>query len=246
MLQKKNIDSSKKVKIIIGIIYISILSVFIYLLFSNFTYSEITSYQFILSNIDAIRNLKEENFLILFISFFFLVILWVLLLGFGSPLALLSGFVFGKWLGSIFIVLSLSIGATFLYILSRYFFYNLIKNIFMKKFISLVKKFKKNEFIYFLIYRFIGGIPFGVANVLPVLFNIGVKNYFIGTFIGLFPQLFVMVSLGSGIETILQKNNQLPSVIELMKSSEIYLPVLGFFILILMGLFVKKKFDKIN
>ena len=116
----------------------------------------------------------------------------------------------------------------------------------MKKFISLVKKFKKNEFIYFLIYRFIGGIPFGVANVLPVLFNIGVKNYFIGTFIGLFPQLFVMVSLGSGIETILQKNNQLPSVIELMKSSEIYLPVLGFFILILMGLFVKKKFDKIN
>ena len=48
--------------------------------------------------------------------------MWVFpFFGFGSPIALLGGFIFGKWLGTIVVVLGLSIGATFLYSFGNFF-----------------------------------------------------------------------------------------------------------------------------
>ena len=80
-------------------------------------------------------------------------------LGFGSPVALMGGFIFGKWIGTLVVVLGLSIGATFLYIFGNYFLKQLIREKFLNKFKNLEIKFKQSEFIYLLIYRFIGGIP---------------------------------------------------------------------------------------
>ena len=103
-------------------------------------------------------------------------------------------------------------------------------------------KFKKNEFIYFLIYRFIGGIPFFIANILPTLFNIKIKNYFFGTLLGMAPQIFVMVSLGSGLENIINDNSVIPSFFDILFTPGIYLPILGFIVLIFISLIFKKKF----
>ena len=77
--------------------------------------------------------------------------MWVFpFLGFGSPIALLGGFVFGKWVGTAVVVLGLSIGATFLYIFGNYFLKDLIREKFLNKFINLEIKFKKSEFNYLL------------------------------------------------------------------------------------------------
>ena len=54
--------------------------------------------------------------------------------GFGSPVALLAGFIFGKWLGVIIVIFGLSIGATLLYIFGNYFLKELIKDKFLDKF----------------------------------------------------------------------------------------------------------------
>ena len=43
-------------------------------------------------------------------------------------------------------------------------------------FINLTEKFKQNEFTFFLIYRFIGGIPFFISNILPTIFNVKIRN----------------------------------------------------------------------
>ena len=139
-------------------------------------------------------------------------IIWVLILGFGSPILLAAGFIFGKWLGVLLAVGSLSIGATILYIFASYFFKDLIKEKFLNKYKNLETKFKKNEFIFFLIYRFVGGIPFQIANLLPILFNVKLKNYFFGSFLGLMPQAFIVTSLGSGIEKIVKNNDSIPSM----------------------------------
>ena len=53
---------------------------------------------------------------------------------------------------------------------------------------------------------FVGVIPFQIANLLPVLFNVSIKNYFFGTILGIIGPLFIYVSLGSGIENIIEKN----------------------------------------
>ena len=235
-------QKTKNIKIIIGLFYLILLFIFLYLFFSKFTLEEITTYKFIQANREYLANIKQTNTILLLFAFLIFTIIWVLILGFASPILLAAGFIFGKWLGVLLAVGSLSIGATILYIFAGYFFKDLIKEKFLNKFKNLETKFKKNEFIFFLIYRFVGGIPFQIANLLPILFNVKRKNYFFGSFLGMMPQGFIIASLGSGISEIIKINDSMPSMIELLSSSEIYLPVVGFIFLVFLTIFLKKIF----
>ena len=69
------------------------------------------------------------------------------------------------------------------------------------------------------------------------------KNYIIATFLGILPTTFVTVALGSGIEKIIDQNAEL-SFLPIIQSPEIYLPILGFFIILLVGYVVKKFYFK--
>jgi uncharacterized membrane protein YdjX (TVP38/TMEM64 family) len=237
-------QKTKNIKIIIGLFYLILLFIFLYLFFSKFTLEEITTYKFIQTNREYLANIKQTNTILLSFAFLIFTIIWVLMLGFASPIILAAGFIFGKWLGVLLAVGSLSIGATILYIFAGYFFKDLIEEKFLSKFKNLETKFKKNEFIFFLIYRFVGGIPFQIANLLPILFNVKRKNYFFGSFLGMMPQGFIIASLGSGISEIIKINDSMPSMIELLSSSEIYLPVVGFIFLVFLTIFLKKIFYK--
>ena len=237
-------EKAKKIKIYLGTLYLLIVFIFLWFFFSKFSLNDLTTYDFIKNNRDYIFKVKQNNFFLTIFLFIFFTIIWVLLLGFGSPIFLLGGFIFGKWFGTLIVTFSLTIGATILYLFASYFLKDLIIETFSKKFYSLSEKFKKNEFIFFLIYRFVGGIPFQIANLLPVLFNVKLKNYFFGSFLGLMPMSFVVVSLGSGIEKIIENNDSIPSMLELLSSAEIYLPVLGFILLIFITLVIKKIFYK--
>ena len=233
-------QKTKNIKIFIGTIYLILLFIFLYLFFSKFTFEEITTYKFIQSNTEYLTNIKETNTILLSFGFIIITILWVFLLGFGSPILLISGFIFGQWLGLLLAVGSMSIGATFLYIFGNYFFKDLIKEKLLNKFKNLESKFRENEFTFFLIYRFIGGIPLQIQNLLPVLFNIKIKTYFFGSFLGMIPQGFIIVSLGSGISKIIKNNDSMPTIKESLLSSEIYLPIIGFIFLIFLAIMLKK------
>jgi uncharacterized membrane protein YdjX (TVP38/TMEM64 family) len=162
--------------------------------------------------------------------------------GFGLPVALLAGFIFGKWFGAFIIIIGMTMGATILYMLGSYFFKEVIKEKFLNKFKNLETKFKKSEFIYLLAYRFVGGIPFALSNVLPCIFNVKIQNFFWATLIGITPQLFLIVSIGSGLEKIIEQNLEAPRIIDLIYSPDIYIPMLTFMALIIITIIVKKIF----
>tara|TARA_B110000438_G_C15597790_1_gene556642 strand:+ start:57 stop:776 length:720 start_codon:yes stop_codon:yes gene_type:complete len=235
-------EKSKKIKIFIGLFYLIVFSSFLYFFLSKFSLEELTSYEFIKNNREYFFDLKKSNLVFLSFVFFVLTILWVLMAGFGSPVALLAGFIFGQWLGIIIVALGLTIGATFLYIFGNYFLKDFIKNKFLARFKILEKKFKKAEFLYLLVYRFIGGIPFALSNLLPCIFNVKVKNFFFATLLGITPQLFLFVSLGSGIEKIIKQNLETPKIKDLLFSPEIYIPILGFIGLVLLTVLARKIF----
>ena len=120
-------EKAKKIKLFIGLSYLILVSIFLFLFFSKFSLQEISSYDFIKKNSSSLIEIKNSNLYLVFIIFLISTILWVFpFLGFGSPIALLGGFIFGKWIGTIVVVLGLSIGATFLYMFGN-FFKNLIK-----------------------------------------------------------------------------------------------------------------------
>lgn len=232
-------------KVILGVIYLVIISAGLFLLFSTIDPQDLMSYEFIKSNKDIFLQYKNENLVSLTVLFFIFCIIWVLLLGFALPLLLFSGFIFGKWWGTFIVLTSTTIGATALYILVGFFFRDLIEKYLKIKFSKLVKFLKKNDTIYFMIYRSVGGggAPYPIQNILPILFNMPVKNYVIATFVGSLPAMFITVSIGSGLENILNKNEKI-TFFSAISSPEIYIPVVSFFIILIIAFFVKKKYLK--
>ena len=238
-------EKSKKIKLFVGLFYLIFISLFLFYLFSKFSFQELTSYEFIKNNVNYFSDLKKNNIFFLSLSFLFFVILWVFpFLGFGAPIALLGGFILGKWLGTAIVVLGLSIGATLLYIFANYFLKEIIREKFLNKFQNLEIKFKKSELNYLLLYRFIGGIPWQLSCVLPTIFDVRVINFFWATLIGIIPQIFLVVSIGSGLEKIIDNNLVTPSIKDIIFSKEIYFPLIIFGCLVILTIFLRKHFYK--
>ena len=238
-------EKPNKFKLFIGLVYLILISLFLYFFFSKFTFQEITSYDFIRENRSHFVELKNSNLTLIFFIFLVSTILWVFpLLGFGSPVAIMGGFIFGKWIGTIVVVSGLTIGATLLYIFGNYFLKELIREKFLNKYQNLETKFKKSEFIYLLFYRMVGGIPWQLQCLLPTLFDVKLKNYFFSTLIGVVPGTFLITSIGSGLEKIIDQNSEVPNVLDIIFSPDIYIPLLAFFGLILISIFLRNKFDK--
>ena len=238
-------ENRKKFKLFIGLSYLIIICTFLYFFFSKFTIQEIISYDFLRDNRSYFIELKNSNLFFVSIIFFIATIIWVFpLLGFGSPVALMGGFVFGKWIGTFIVIFGLSVGATFLYLFGNFFLKDLIKDKFITKFKSLESNFKKSEFIYLLIFRFVGGIPWQLQCLLPTLFNVRLKNYFFSTLIGIIPGVFIISSIGSGIEKIIDQNVEVPGVKDVILSPNIYIPLIAFFALILITITFRKFFFK--
>ena len=125
---------SLNLKLILGVIYFTIIIIGLYFLFSIIDIKDLTSFEFIRSNQDIILEYKNENFLFLSTAFFIFSVVWTLLLGFATPILLFSGFVFGKWWGILIVLVSTTIGATLLYLLAGLFFQDVIEEKLAPKF----------------------------------------------------------------------------------------------------------------
>ena len=237
-------EKSKKIKLFIGLFYILAVGSFLFFFFSKFTLQEITSYDFIKNNQKYFDELKESNLFLLALLFILFSTLWVFAAGFGSPLGLFAGFIFGKWFGLLFAAVGMTIGATLLYIFANFFLKEMIRDKFLNRFRSLEEKFKKSEFVYLLIYRLVGGIPFKIQNVLPCIFNVKIYNFFLSTFLGMMPTLFLVTSIGNGLEKIIRENLEPPSIVDLITSPSIYLPLIAFFVLLIISFIFRNLFYK--
>ncbi len=233
----------KNLKIFLGISYLLILFTFLYFIFSSIEINRLDDFSYykeLQSNLDIFIS---KNIFINLIYFFIFSVIWVALLGFGSPILIISGILFGQWLGTFISIFSISIGALILYSIGSFFFNDLLKSILEKKFEKYILLFQKNEFFYFLIFRFTGGlgIPFGLQNLIPVLFRMKKFNYFFATFFGLIPSFFIINTIGGGLNLFVKESESF-SIIDLIFTQQIYLPILMFLCLMVISLIIKKKF----
>ena len=234
---------SKNFKLFLGFTYLLLLAVFLYFIFSNIQINRLNDFLYYKELQLGLENFISANFLINIIYFFIFAVAWVALLGFGSPILIFSGILFGKWIGTIISIISISIGALILYIIANFFFRDTVKKILEQKFKKYIQLFQKNEFYYFFLYRFIGGlgVPFFLQNIFPVLFNMKKKNYFFSSLFGFVPAFFIFNTIGAGLNNYIEKSENF-SFLGLVLLPEIYFPILMFIVLIIISLFIKKKF----
>ena len=234
---------SKNLKIFLGITYLLILFAFLYFIFTAIQINRLGDFSYYKELQSDLDVYISKDIFINLIMFFIFAIVWISLLGFGSPILIISGILFGKWLGTIISVISISIGALILYSIGSFFFRDLVKTILENKFQRYIKLFQRNEFYYFFIYRLIGGlgVPFGLQNLIPILFDMKKMNYFLASFFGFIPSFFISNTIGAGINSYIEKANSF-NIIDLMFTPEIYLPILAFAVFMLLSIIVKKNY----
>ena len=236
---------TKNTKITVGLVYILCLGLILYGFVIFVDVTQLNDYTYIRDKTQFLIEIREQNLFWFSTIFFLFSIVWILLLGFATPVALVAGFLFGKIYGTLISVFGFTLGCTLLYIFANQYFKSFILEKLSKKIFKFKKIFNKNEFFYFMIFRFAGGggTPFAIQNLLPVLFNMKIKNYFFSTLIGLFPMVFILCAIGSGIEKIIE-NNVDPSFFTMIQNKEILFPILGFFIILIISFLLRKIYFK--
>ncbi len=113
---------SKNLKIFLGISYLIILFAFLYFIFTGIEISKLNDFSYYKDLQKTLSNYISVNIVTNLIYFFIFAIFWVALLGFGSPLLIISGILFGQWIGTLISVISISVGALILYVIGNFFF----------------------------------------------------------------------------------------------------------------------------
>ena len=236
---------TKNIKIAVGLVYILCLSLILYGFFIFVDVTQLNNYSYIRDKTQFLIEIRDKNIFWFGFLFFLFSIIWILLLGFATPIAVVAGFLFGKLYGTIISVFGFTLGCTFLYIFANQYFKDLILEKLSKRISKFKETFNENEFFYFMIFRFAGGggTPFAIQNLLPVFFNMKVKNYFFSTLIGLFPMVFILCAIGSGIEKIIEENIN-PSFLIMIQNREILFPILGFFAILMFSFILRKIYFK--
>ena len=153
-----------------------------------------------ISNRDQILEFRDSN---LIVSVMIFMLMYISVVTFSIPgatiLSVTGGFIFGLEVGLILNILSATIGATFLFLAVRLGFGNLLTT-FEKgsaKFSDLIEQLKINEINILLLLRLIPVVPFFVANILPAIAGVSLKNFFWTTFLGIIPGGFVFTLIGA-------------------------------------------------
>tara|TARA_B100002019_G_scaffold283368_1_gene289700 strand:- start:93 stop:809 length:717 start_codon:yes stop_codon:yes gene_type:complete len=228
-----------KIKIFLGLAYLGIVSSVV-IAFFYFGANTFLSPSYLVENKNYIFELRDQNLFLISSVYFLFSIIWVFLMGFGTPLVIFAGFAFGTILGSILSIFSFTIGATLLYLFANHYFKDLVEKYLGTKYASIKQNVNQNELSYFFSLRVIPGIPFPIKNLLPVLFNMKLKNFFLATLFGEAAPIIISVSIFSGLSNAFESDKDLN--LNLLFSPEIFFPLLALAMMSLIANFVKKKY----
>jgi uncharacterized membrane protein YdjX (TVP38/TMEM64 family) len=147
-------------------------------------------------------------------------------------MSLAGGLAFGKWLGTVYILIGATAGACLSFLMARYLGRGFIEKLgVMKK--GRLKTFdqgvEKNGFRVILFVRLIPLFQYDAVNFGSGLSKMKFRDYFMGTLIGMIPGGFINALLGSSLENIISVQ---------------FFAALGFFILLMFVPAIYKKIKK--
>ena len=121
-------------------------------------------------------------------------------------MSLAGGLAFGKWLGTIYILLGATLGASLSFMIARYFGRQFIESFsWLHK--GKIKQFddgiEKNGFRMMLFMRLIPLFQYDAVNFGAGLSKIKFRDYVLASFIGMVPGGFINAMLGSSLENII-------------------------------------------
>lgn len=154
-------------------------------------------------------------------------------------LTILGGFLFGPFLSLIIVDISATLGATFLFLIVKTTFGEILEQKGAPWVKKMEKGFQKNAFSYLLFLRLIPLFPFWAVTLASALLNTSVRVFVLGTLIGIIPGTFIYSLLGKGLSTLFEQDKA-PDTSILFEPS-IFIPLCGLAVFSLLPIFFRKR-----
>jgi len=155
------------------------------------------------ANRNLFRTYTENHY---WVMLFTVGIIYTLSTAFSIPaatvLSLVTGFLFGRWVGMTIIIFSATLGATFVFLAARYLFSEAAQRRMGTIGKKIVSNFHENDFNYLLFLRLVPLFPFWLVNLVPAFTPIKVRTYVLATAMGITPGCFVYTNLGQSLGSI--------------------------------------------
>ena len=119
-----------------------------------------------------------------------------------AVMTIAGGFLFGQWLGSVYVVIAATVGATILFIAAKTALGDVLRakaGPFLQK---MEAGFRENALSYLLVLRLVPIFPFFIVNLVPAFLGVSLRVFFLATFVGIIPGSFVYATVGAGLGSI--------------------------------------------
>jgi uncharacterized membrane protein YdjX (TVP38/TMEM64 family) len=183
--------------IILGIFLLGIFSFFYFDLGQYFTLDSLKA------NKDAMQGYTQAHYGTMVVLF---VVIYLIQTALSLPgatiLTLAGGFLFGAWLGTLYVNVGATSGATLAFLAARYLFRDAVERRFGEALEPVQQGFASNAMHYLLTLRLVPLFPFFLVNLASGLTRIRLNTYVGATAIGILPGSFVYCNAGKQLGTI--------------------------------------------
>jgi uncharacterized membrane protein YdjX (TVP38/TMEM64 family) len=120
----------------------------------------------------------------------------------GIVMTFAVGFLFGRWVGTLIVVVAASVGATLAFLSARYLFAEAARRRMGPRLQRLAHRFEEDAFNYILFVRLVPVFPFWLMNLVPAFTPVAARTFFMATLIGILPGTFVFANVGESLARI--------------------------------------------
>lgn len=161
------------------------------------------SFDALRDNRDFLQTWTSENTALAAIIFMSVYCIMVALSLPGAVWATLAGgFIFGTWVGGLYVVIGATLGATAIFLIARYALADFFRDKAGKAISKMEDGFNENALSYMFVLRLVPIFPFWLVNLVPAFVGVKIRTYIIGTFFGIMPGSLVYASVGNGLDAV--------------------------------------------
>ena len=145
---------------------------------------------------------QQNSFIVSLGLFLAYVVVAALSIPGAALMTVLIGVMLGLWKGVLLVSFASSIGASLAFLISRYFFRDILSEKYASKFKLIDSNIEKNGAMYLLILRLVPIFPFFLINVLMGLTRIELWKFYILSQIGMLPATFIFINAADSFTDI--------------------------------------------
>lgn len=165
--------------------------------------------EFIAAERDALMAFVDARFIAAVLAYIVIYIIVVALsLPGGALLTITGGFLFGWFAAGVMTVFAATLGAVAVFLIAK----TAVGEALVARAGAWLDKlragFQEDAFHYLLFLRLVPVVPFWLANLAPAVLGMPLGQYAIATFVGIIPGTFAFAVVGSGLDSIITRQQQ--------------------------------------